>query len=300
MLDHEKRSVHLITGATGNIGGRVVKQLLQAGIRPKVLARDPEKVRRAFGKRVDVAVGDLSDPLSLRAAMAGASSVFLVTAGPDLAVRDAAVAQVAKQAAVPHLVKLSSLDVDGEVGAGAWHAQGERALRDSGLAVTFVRPSGFMTNALWWAPYIKAEGVVRTSKGDGRIALIHPDDIAAVVTRVLLEPNHRGQVLSLTGPAALTYAEMAATVGAVIGRPVAFSPLSDEEARRRFAPRQESDAMVEALVSIWRAVREGRLARVTGVVEQVLGRPPISFETWVRENAPAFQADAVDRARGAL
>ncbi|HEY8922877.1 MAG TPA: SDR family oxidoreductase [Polyangia bacterium] len=285
-------SDHLITGATGNIGGRVVEHLLEAGIRPKVLARDPEKVRRAFGERVDVRVGDLSDPASLRAAFAGISSVFLVTTGPDLAVRDAAAAQAAKQSGVRHLVKLSSLDVDSEVGAGAWHAQGERAVRESGLAATFVRPSGFMTNALWWAHSIRAEGLVRTSTGDGRIALIHPEDIAGVVTRALLEPERRGQVLSITGPAALTYAEMAATIGAAIRRPVGFSAFSDEEARRRFAGRQEPDAMVEALVSIWRAIREGRLARVTAGVEQILGRPPISFESWARENAEAFQAAA--------
>jgi len=284
----KKSGDYLITGATGNIGGRVVEHLLQAGLRPRVLARDAEKARRAFGERVDVRVGDLSDPPSLRAALAGISSVFLVTAGPDLAARDATAAQVAKESGVRHLVKLSSMDVEGEVGAGAWHAQGERALRESGLAATFVRPSGFMTNALWWAHSIRAEGLVRTSTGDGRIALIHPDDIAEVVTRVLLEPEHRGQVLSITGPAALTYAEMAATVGAVIHRPVGFSALSDEEARRRFAGRQEPDAMVDALVSIWRAVREGRLARVTAVVEQVLDRPPVSFETWARENAEAF------------
>jgi len=296
MTEHEtskKSSDVLITGATGNIGGRVVEHVLQAGIRPRVLARDAEKARRAFGERVDVRVGDLSDPSSLRAAFAGVSSVFLVNAGPDLAARDAAAAQVAKQAGIRHLVKLSSMDVDGEVGAGAWHAQGEHALRESGLAATFVRPSGFMSNALWWVPSIKAEGLVRTSTGDGRIALIHPDDIAEVVTRALLDPERRGQVLSITGPAALTYAEMAALVGAVIGRAVGFSALSDGEARRRFAGRAEPDAMVEALVSIWRAIREGRLARVTGVVEQVLGRPPRSFETWVGENAAAFRREGL-------
>ena len=300
MWEHEKSSDHLITGATGTIGGRVVERLLQAGIRPKVLVRDAEKARRAFGDRVDVRVGDLSDPSSLRAAFAGVSSLFLVNAGPDLAARDAAAAQVAKQAGVRHVVKLSSIDVDGEIGTGAWHAQGERALRESGLAVTFVRPSGFMTNALWWARSIKAEGLIRTSTGEGRIALIHPGDIAEVVTRVLVDREHRGQVLPITGPAALTYAEMAATVGAVIRRPVGFSALSDEEARRRFAGREEPDAMVEALVSIWRAIREGRLARVTDVVAQVLGRPPLSFETWVRQNAATFHPDAADRPRAAL
>jgi len=161
----KKSGDYLITGATGNIGGRVVEHLLQAGLRPRVLARDAEKARRAFGERVDVRVGDLSDPSSLRAAFAGVSSVFLVNAGPDLAARDAAAAQIAKQAGIRHLVKLSSMDVDGEVGAGAWHAQGEHALRESGLPATFVRPSGFMSNALWWAPSIKAEGLVRTSTG---------------------------------------------------------------------------------------------------------------------------------------
>jgi uncharacterized protein YbjT (DUF2867 family) len=279
---------YLITGSTGNIGGRVVERLLEAGIRPRVLARDPKRAREAHGGRVDVTVGDLSDPVSLRAAFKGVSTLLLVNSGPDLAARDAAAARVARETGVRHLVKLSSLDVEQQVGTGVWHAQGELAIRESGPAFTFIRPSGFMSNALGWAHSINAHGVVRTSTGDGRIAMIDPDDIADVTTKALLSREYDGHTLPISGPEALTYAEMTAKLGAALGRPLVFQSMSDAEARERFLALDDSRAMVEAIVSIWRAIREGRLAGVTDTVRRVLGREPRTFDSWAHANVAEF------------
>jgi uncharacterized protein YbjT (DUF2867 family) len=279
---------YVITGATGNIGGRVVDRLLDAGIRPRVLTRDAEKARQTHGERVDIHVGDLADPASLRPAFTGASTLFLVNSGPELAARDAAAVQVARAVGVTRVMKLSSMDVEQEVGTGVWHARGEFAIRESGLSFTFLRPSGFMSNALGWAPSIRAAGLVRTSTGEGRIALIHPDDIAEVATHALLRWDYEGQALRITGPEALSYAEMTARIGAVIGEPLAFQSMSDHEARAQFVARREESRMVEALLSIWSAIREGRLATVTETVWHLLGRGPRSFEVWAQENAATF------------
>src|SRR5277367_6508030 len=172
---------YLITGATGDIGSRVVKHLLALGARPRVFARDARKSRERFGDRVDVAVGDLADAGSLFAALAGVDALFLVNSGPEIASRDELAAKAAKAVGVKLLVKLSSMDAQQGVGTGVWHARGESAIRASGIAFTFVQPAGFMSNALGWAASIKPGGVVRAPTGDGRIAFIHPDDIAAVV-----------------------------------------------------------------------------------------------------------------------
>src|SRR5208282_648964 len=113
-----------------------------------------------------------------------------------------------------------SLDAQQDVGSGVWHARGESAIRSSGITFTFVQPTGFMANALFWAAPIKAGGVVRSATGDGKIPFIHTDDIAAVAIEALTTRKYDGQSLPITGPEALSYAEMAAKIGAVIGKPV--------------------------------------------------------------------------------
>src|SRR5258708_13966053 len=157
----ERKMSYLITGATGDVGSKVVERLLQRGDRPRVFVREEEKARSRFGDRVDVFVGDLADPASLRSAVEGVDALFLVNTGPQIPVRDGGAAKVAKAAGVKHLVTLSSLSVEEGLAIGAWHERGEAAIRATGIPFTFVRPTGFMSNLLAWATSIKAEGVVR-------------------------------------------------------------------------------------------------------------------------------------------
>lgn len=280
---------YLITGATGEVGSRVVTGLLHRGIRPAVFMRDLAKARTRYGDGVDIHVGDLSDNGSLRAACQGIDVLFLLNSGPELIHRDAAAAHVAKAAGVQRLVKLSSLDAQQQVGTGVWHAQGESAIRTTGIPFTFLQPTGFMSNALLWAPLIKAEGVVRSSTGNGKIPFIDPADIAAVAVEALTTTKYAGESLAVTGPEALSYGEMAAKIATAIGKPIRFETISEEEERRRMAAWEESAAMIDAHISIYRAIREGRLATVTHEVERVLGRKPASLDHWLGQNTSAFR-----------
>lgn len=205
---------YLITGATGDVGPRVVECLLQRGQRPRVFVRNETKARSRFGERVDIFVGDLADPASLKPALEGVDALFLVNTGPQIPALDEAAAKVAKAAGVKHLVKLSSMDVQQGLAIGAWHERGEAAVRASGVPFTFVQPTGFMSNLLAWAPSIKAEGVVRASTGAGSRAFIHSADIAAVATKALTTRGYVGESLPITGREALNYAEVTAKVGA--------------------------------------------------------------------------------------
>jgi len=168
---------YLITGATGEIGLRVVRQLLQRGERPRVFVRDKVKARLRFGDRVDIRLGDLADPESLASAFDTVDAIFLVNSGPRLAVLDELAALTAQAADVGQLVKLSSLDVEEHLALGAWHEKGEAAIRASGIPFTFVRPTGFMSNLLAWAHSIKSDGVVRSSTGHGKRGFIHPGSL---------------------------------------------------------------------------------------------------------------------------
>jgi uncharacterized protein YbjT (DUF2867 family) len=280
--------VYLITGATGEIGSRVVELLLQRGQRPRVFVRDAAKAQARFGGRVDIFVGDLADSDSLLPALQGAHALFLVNSGPEIPSRDGAAVRSAKVAGVKHLVKLSSMDAQQNVGTGAWHAKGEDAIRASGIAFTFVQPSGFMSNALAWAASIKAEGILRSPTASGKIAFIHPGDIAAVAASSLLTEEYCGDSLPITGPEALSYLEMTTKVGAAIGRKLRFQSIDEEQERQQMLASGVSAEITGAHLSIYRAIRERRLAKVTANVERVLGRKPLSFDHWVQENLKAF------------
>jgi uncharacterized protein YbjT (DUF2867 family) len=281
---------YLVIGATGNIGSRVAQRLADSGAHPSVFVRSAKRARALFGDHVDIHTGDLEKPgPSLATALAGVDGIFLVTDGSDLEKRDRAVSFAARRAGVRHVVKLSTLDVRAGIGTGPWHARGEDAIRESGVAFTFIQAAGFMSNALGWSESIRREGVLRSSTGGGKIAFIHPDDIAAVATAALTTHDHDGQALVITGRKALSYGEMAATIGRAIGKPVGFEEISDGQAYTSAVEWAGKGPYVDALVGIWRAVREGRLDTVTEGVKRVTGREPIPFDQWAAENAASFQ-----------
>jgi uncharacterized protein YbjT (DUF2867 family) len=280
---------NLITGATGDVGSKVVACLLERGERPRLFVRDASKARSLFGDRVDIVEGDLGNDASLRRALEGVDKLFLVNSGPQIPVRDEIAADAAKAAGVRHLVKLSSMDVQHGLAIGAWHERGEAAIRASGIPFTFIQPTGFMSNLLAWARAIKAERIVRSSTGDGRRAFIHSGDIAAVTTKVLMTHEYEGKSLLITGPDALTFGEVTAKIGGAIGKQLTFQPISDEEARQRYSAVSGSAEETETHVALWRAIREGRLGAVTDTVERLLGRKPIPLDQWLKENAGAFR-----------
>jgi uncharacterized protein YbjT (DUF2867 family) len=281
---------YLVIGATGNIGSRVARRLVDSGARPSVFVRSAKRARALFGDHVDVHTGDLDKPgPSLATALAGVDGVFLVTDGSDLEKRDRAVSLAARRAGVRHVVKLSTLDVRTGIGTGPWHARGEDAVRESGVAFTFIQAAGFMSNALGWSESISRDGVLRSSTGGGKIAFIHPDDIAAVATAALTTRDHDGEARVITGREALSYGEMVAAIGRAIGRPVGFEEISDRQAYAGAVQWAGKGPYVDALVGIWRAVREGRLDTVTDGVKRVTGREPIPFDQWAAENVASFQ-----------
>lgn len=279
---------YLITGATGNIGSLVAARLVDRGEKPCVLVRDRRKARQRLGDRVEIRVGDLAGTTDeLAKAFEGCDALFLINAGPDLAERDETCALAARQAGIRHLVKLSTLDVKTGIGTGPWHARGEAAIRKSGVPHTFIQTAAFMSNALSWAHAIRSDGVLFSSTGEGKIAFIHPEDIADVAVSVLLGGEPRNAGLVITGPEALSYRKMVTAIGEAVGKSIGYESLTDNEALAG-ALHWADRAYAEALVDIWRAVRNGRLDRVTDGVQRLLGRAPKSFGDWIGENIDAF------------
>ncbi|HEX3764494.1 MAG TPA: NAD(P)H-binding protein [Kofleriaceae bacterium] len=275
----------LVTGATGNVGGELVRQL--AAARQPVRALVRTAVPGAFPAGIELATGDLDQPASLAAALAGVRGVFLLGGHRDM---PGVLAQF-RDAGVAHVALLSSRSVIGGQPGNAivdmWLAA-ESAVHASGVAWTVLQPSGFMSNALRWLPQLRTGDVVRAPFGDAAIAAIDPHDIAAVAALVLTAgAAHAGRSYPLTGPRAWLPRDQLAVLAAVLGRPLRFEPQPDAEARLAMA-RSFPPAFVDAMFRLF-VGGEFDDATVLPAVEQLLGRPPRSFEAWARDHAAAFR-----------
>ena len=216
--------------------------------------------------------------------------VFSLTFGPQTAVHERNLAQAAKKAGVHHIVKLSALGGDDETrnNIRKWHDEGEQAIRDTGVALTVLRPTAFMSNALHWRESIRAQGKVFSNYGDGKLPSVHPRDIAAVAARALTSDGLGGKAYPLTGPEALSVGEQVKILSDAIGRPLEYVPITDEVARKGMEKAGLPSLLIDALVPFAAYIRSGKAAHVFRTVEEVMGRPPLTFGDWARENAASF------------
>ncbi|WP_040823430.1 NAD(P)H-binding protein [Nocardia jiangxiensis] len=279
----------LVTGATGTVGRAVVDHLLASGVPVRALTRRPETA--ALPEGVDVVRGDPADPNSVDGVMAGVDRVFLLTTGPDLAAHDATLARAAADAGVSHVVKLSS----GRTGDPAaddpiptWHRAGEQAVRASGVAWTMLRPLGFMSNALHWAGTVRTQDTVRAPFGQGRIAVIDPEDIAAVATVVLTESGHDGRIRTLSGPEPLSPADQTAILAEVLDRPLRYAETTPSEARAGLLGADLDETMADAVMALRATALEAFTSVVHPDVEEITGRAPRTFRDWARAHRDEF------------
>ena len=281
----------LITGATGNIGKEVLKQVAQTGMPVRAAVQSPGKT--AIPEGVDVAIVDYNQPETLRSALNGVDRVFLV--GPptaQLVALERKAVDVIASSGVRHLVKLSAMG-----GRAATfprqHAESEDYILSQGVPFTFLRPNGFMQNFVNYASSsIVRENVFYGSEGDGRISHIDIRDIAAVATRVLTEDGHIGHIYTLTGPEPLSNAQAAEMLSDVLGRPIRFVNLDPAQLRQALLSAGTPEWSAEALLDLQRLYREGGAAQVTLDVEQVLRRKPIRFAEFIRDYREAFEPRA--------
>jgi len=273
----------LVTGATGTVGAEVVKQLIDNRQQVRVLVRDPAKAR-SFGSSVEVTHADLSVPDALIPAFAGVEKAFVgVSVGPDLARWESNAFEAAKAAGVQHVVKLSGRHLDADFMAGARlaqvHTESEQRLRASGIAWTVLRPGWFASNVLMWR--VMEQGGLFLPAGGGRDVPIDPRDIAAVAVKALTMPGHAGKTYEITGPEFLTYAEMIRKVAIATGKPVAYVDTPEATVREGMLAAGINPEMVNSFMQYFSGVKAGKIYPPTTVADEVLGRPPRTFDEWL-------------------
>lgn len=278
----------LVTGATGNIGSEVARQLVAQGVHPRLFVRNPARAR-AFEGAVQLAQGDYDDPASIATALAGIDRVFLVSSGEHGHEQELRVVEAAKKAGVRHVVKLSVIAADRELMTFAkWHRSVERALEASGLGWTFVRPGSFMSNILMSRDTLASQGAFYRSTGHGKTAIIDPEDVAAVAVLALTKPGHEGLTYELTGPEPLSAQDEAAVLTRVLGREVRYVDVPPEALRDAMVKAGLPVVYANALLDLYALIRGGHAAGVTDTVRSLLGRAPGSFPAWVQRHKGAF------------
>ena len=284
----------LVTGATGNVGSWVVKELRGHGVSIRAFVRDPDRAAEKLGDDVELAVGDFSDTSSLHRALEVADHLFLTSAdSPQMVEHETAVIEAAAAAGVSRIVKLSTLGA--KVGSPLppfdWHGRIEQHLWRSEVPAVVLRPNFYMSNLLGSAESIRQTGKLFAPADGAKIAMIDPRDVAAVAAVVLTtDIGHEGQTYELTGPEAITYEHIAEELSAATGRPIEFVDMPDEAARAGFVEAGMPDWLVEHLIRVFGIIRQGALKQTTDIVRALTRREPRTFAVFAREHAGLFQA----------
>lgn len=269
----------VVTGATGNVGGELVRLLAAAGEQVTAVSRRPAPLPDG----VRHSQGDLAEPTSLKDAFDGADALFLLVAGQE----PQAVLEAAKAGGIRRVVLLSSQGAGTRPEAYAHPVAFEEAVRGSGLEWTILRPGGFDSNALAWAEPIRAHRTAAAPFGDVGLPTVDPADLAEVAAAVLREDGHAGATYVLTGPRPVTPRERAKAIGAALGEEVRFVEQTPEEARAQmlqFMP----EPVVEGTLAILGTPTSAE-QQVSPDVERILGRAPRTFADWAARNTAAFR-----------
>ena len=286
--------MYAVVGATGNSGRAVVKELEGLGERPVCVVRNADKAREVLGVSAEIAIAELDDRAGLAKALAGAKRVFIVTGhNPSSAAQQINVIDAAKAAGAEYVVKISGgRAVTGpnvESVNGRAHYQIEEHLKSCGLQWCILSPGLFMQNMLGQAANIKQGKIVQPWPKDVPVALIDVRDTGALGARVLRDPGkHAGKVYSFTG-ATTTYGDFANVIAEVLGKPIAYTALTFEQAEQGMSARGMPDWLVAHALAMARAGAGGAFSKEnTQPIRDIVGRAPITTRQFVQDYRSAF------------
>lgn len=280
----------LVTGATGNTGRAIVDALADRGAPVRAMVRS-EADRGKFPAGAEVVIADFNDAAAVAAALQGAERAYLVTPSSEQAEeQQKRFADLAAKAGTSHLVVLSQLgsQQDSPVRFLRYHAAVEEHVRDLGIGYTFLRPNLFFQGLLMFARSISAEGRFYAPIGDAAVSAVDVRDIAAVAAVALTEPGHEGATYTLTGPEAITHAQIAAALRDAVGRTVSFvdvPPQAFAGSITGLLPPWQADGLLEDYAHY----RRGEAAAVSPVIAEITGAPARGIEQFARDYAAAFR-----------
>jgi uncharacterized protein YbjT (DUF2867 family) len=283
----------LITGATGKVGGAALDNLGYADIELRVLVQDGSKAESLEGRGVEVALGDFLEPETLGPALEGVGTVFLLTPiHPEQVPQATNVIEAAKESGNdPRIVRVSVHQASHEAPTriSRQHAEIEDKLVSSGLPYTFLRPQSFMQNTLMAAPTVASQGRIFQPMKDGRLGMIDARDIGEVAAKILTEDGHEGKIYTLTGPAAISFYDVAEALSEVLDKEVGYVSIPPERAKEAMLSRGIPEWVADALNEYAKAHSEGYSDWTTDHFESLTGHPAASYEEFASDFKRVFR-----------
>jgi uncharacterized protein YbjT (DUF2867 family) len=282
----------LVTGATGANGVEIIKRLSGRKERVRAMVRPQGGILHGTPNvELEYVEADFDDPASLRKILSGVQRAFLVTNSSErVEERQLRFVDLAREAGVKHVVYLSQLHAasDSPLRFLRYHAAVEKALRASGMSYTHLRPNLYMQGLLMIGRSIASEGRFFAPAGDARVSVVDVRDIAAVAVAALTKSGHEGKTYDITGPEALTHAEMAAQLSEALHRPIAFVDLPEREFREALRGFHMPDWQADGLVEDYAHYRRGEASNISSVVRDITGEAPCPFAVFAHDYKSAF------------
>jgi uncharacterized protein YbjT (DUF2867 family) len=283
----------LVTGASGSVGKAVLAEVARGGAKYRAMYRSAAEAAKAPAGG-PAAIADFSDKATLVAALRGVESVYLVCSPvPDLVRLESNMIEASEAAGVKRIVLSSALGA-GDFGKSfpAWHRKVEDKLKATKMAYCILRPNSFLQNiTTYYAPSVRAQGAIYGSAGNARYSYLDARDIAVVAAKAL-QGGHDGKTYELNGPEALTYTDMAEKITKRTGVAAKYVNISEQAQRKAMLDQGMPEWQVTALLELQQYYTGGKGGTVDGVLEGLLGRPPITMDQFLKENAPEFRAQS--------
>lgn len=292
-MTKSKTATILITGATGNVGRELTRQLSEQKMLFRAMVRSIGEARKLPGfVGTELVAGDFNEPETVFCALEGMERAFLLTNSSELAEnQQSTFVDLAYRAGVKHIVKLSQWAAaeQSPVRFLRYHAAVERKIKDSGIAYTFLRPNLFMQGLLGFREPIARQSKFFAPIGDAKISVVDVRDIAAVAAVALTEQGHEGKTYDITGPESLSHQEMAEKLSTVVNHKVQFVNIPPLSMREMLISVGFPVWQAEGLIEDYAHYSRNEASEVSLGVLEATGNLPRSFEDFARHYAPAFQ-----------
>jgi uncharacterized protein YbjT (DUF2867 family) len=281
--------VILVTTA-GKVGAEAARLLREQDGPVRVLVRDPDKAaaKALAAAGAEIAAGDLDEPASIEAAMAGVDAVVLVS--PAVPAQELNVVASAARAGVAHVVKATSkASADSPVARRRGQAEIEAGLAASGIPHTLLRSNAYQQNVLALAPAIAAASSFGSAAGKGRAGMVDARDVAAVAAAIAVSPAaHAGKTYWLSGPELLSNYDVAAILSKLLGRTVTYRELTLEENKDAMIRAGVPEPVARQNAQAFSLTADGDAEWLSDDVPAILGRPARSFGQFAADHAAAF------------